>query len=129
MCRQGSAGVFPGQVSWRRSGEDPISTGLPHRESRLIGAAAVGVPPPVRRSQLYQRLAGVSSNPERRAHYAALAAGPGPDPAVADALDAAASAAHRRAANATAGQFASRAVAFTPAGDADALGRRRSRAP
>ena len=94
----------------------------------LIGAAAVESVPPVRRSQLYQRLAGASSNPERRAHYAALAAGPGPDPAVADALDAAASAAHRRAANATADQFASRAVAFTPAGDADALVRRRIQA-
>jgi hypothetical protein len=94
----------------------------------LIGAAAVESLPPGRRSQLYQRLAAACFNPERRAHYAALAAGPGPDPGVADALDAAAEAAHTRAANTAAGQFAAQAVTFTSASDSDALVRRRIRA-
>jgi DNA-binding CsgD family transcriptional regulator/tetratricopeptide (TPR) repeat protein len=94
----------------------------------LIGVAAVECLPPGRRMRLYQRLAEVSANPERYAHFAALAAGPGPDQAVAEALDAAAAAAHGRAANAAAGQFAARAVEFTPHTDADALVRRRIRA-
>jgi DNA-binding CsgD family transcriptional regulator len=94
----------------------------------LIGAAAVESLPPGRRAQLYQRLAEASSNPERYAHFAALAAGPGPDGAVADALDAAAAAAHARAGNAAAGQFAAQAVAFTPASQHAALVRRRIRA-
>ena len=94
----------------------------------LIGAAAVESLPPGRRAQLYRRLAGASANPERYAHFAALAAGPGPDGAVADALDAAAAAAHARAGNAAAGQFAAQAVAFTPASEAAALVRRRIRA-
>ncbi len=79
----------------------------------LIGAAAVESLPPGRRAQLHRRLADVSANPERRAHFAALAAGPGPDRAVAEALDAAAAAAHARAANAAAAQFAAQAVVFT----------------
>ena len=94
----------------------------------LIGAAAVQLLPPGRRADLYQRLAAVSASPERYAHFAALAAGAGPDPAVADALDAAAAAAHARAANAAAGQFAAQAVLFTPQADGDALVRRRIRA-
>ena len=94
----------------------------------LIGAAAVESLPPVRRVQLYRRLADASSGPERYAHFAALAAGPGPDSAVADALDAAAAAAHARAGNAAAGQFAAQAVAFTPEPDSGALVRRRIRA-
>jgi DNA-binding CsgD family transcriptional regulator len=94
----------------------------------LIGAAAVESLPPGRRTELYRRLASASSNPERHAHFAALAAGPGPDAAVADALDAAAEAAHARAANAAAGQFAAQAVTFTPASKAAALVRRRIRA-
>ena len=94
----------------------------------LIGAAAVESLPPGRRTALYQRLAAVSSSPERYAHFAALAAGPGPDPTVADALDAAATAAHDRAANAAAGQFAAQAVLFTPEADSEALVRRRIRA-
>ena len=96
----------------------------------LIGAAAVESLPPTRRARLYTRLAEASSssNPERYAHFAALAAGPGPDPVVAGALDAAAGAAHARAANAAAGEFAAQAVTFTPASDADALVRRRIRA-
>src|SRR5262249_34253452 len=91
-------------------------------------AAAVESLPPGRRMRLYQRLAAVSSGPERCAHFAALAAGPGPDRAVADALDAAAAAAHGRAANAAAGHFAAPAVEVPPGTDADALVRRRIRA-
>ena len=72
--------------------------------------------PPGRRAELYRQLAAAAANPERHAHFAALAAGPGPDPGVADALDAAAAAAHARAANAAAAQFAAQAVAFTPDG-------------
>ena len=94
----------------------------------LIGAAAVDLLPPGRRADLYRRLATASASPERYAHFAALAAGQGPDPAVADALDAAAAAAHARAANAAAGQFAAQAVLFTPEADSDALVRRRIRA-
>ena len=94
----------------------------------LIGAAAVESLPPGRRVRLYRRLAAAASDPERYAHFAALAAGPGPDAAVADALDAAAAAAHARAANVAAGQFAAQAVLFTPASDGGALVRRRIRA-
>jgi DNA-binding CsgD family transcriptional regulator len=94
----------------------------------LIGAAAVESLPPGRRVQLYRRLAQASSGPERYAHFAALAAGPGPDAAVAEALDAAAESAHARAGNAAAAQFAAQAVAFTPESDSDALVRRRIRA-
>ena len=94
----------------------------------LIGAAAVESLPPGRRARLYQRLAVASSSPERYAHFAALAAGAGPDSGVADALDVAAAAAHGRAANAAAGQFAAQAVQFTPGSDRDALVRRRIRA-
>jgi len=94
----------------------------------LIGAAAVESLPPGRRTALYQRLAAASSSPERYAHFAALAAGTGPDPSVADALDTAAAAAHARAANAAAGQFAAQAVLFTPEADSEALVRRRVRA-
>jgi DNA-binding CsgD family transcriptional regulator len=94
----------------------------------LIGAAAVESLPPGRRARLYQRLAAASSSPERYAQFAALAAGPGPDAAVAEALDAAAAAAHARAASAAAGQFAAQALRFTPAADGAALVRRRIRA-
>jgi DNA-binding NarL/FixJ family response regulator len=94
----------------------------------LISAAAVESLPPARRAQVYRRLAGASSNPERYAHFAALAAGPGPDQAVAEALDAAAEAAHARAANAAAAQFAAQAVTITPVSGADALVRRTIRA-
>jgi DNA-binding CsgD family transcriptional regulator len=94
----------------------------------LIGAAAVEAVPPARRALLYQRLAAVSASPERRAHFAALAAGPEPDPEVAAILDAAAASAYARAANAAAGQFAAQAAAFTPASDTAGLARRRIRA-
>ncbi len=94
----------------------------------LIGAAAVESLPPGRRAQLYRRLAGSSSSPERYAHFATLAAGTGPDGAVAEALDAAAAAAHARAGNAAAGEFAAQAVLFTPESDHDGLVRRRIRA-
>ena len=98
----------------------------------LIGAAAIRALPPARRQSLYQRLAGASANPERRALYTVLAAGPGTDPEVAVALDAAVSHAHARAAYHGAAEFAIQAVTFTPeggeAGDEGALARRRIRA-
>jgi DNA-binding CsgD family transcriptional regulator len=84
--------------------------------------------PPGRRRQLYQRLADASPSPERYAHFVALAAGTEPDTAVAEALDVATAAAHARAANAAAAQFAAQAVLFTPAQDIAALVRRRIRA-
>ena len=93
-----------------------------------IGSAAVESLPPGRRLQLYRRLAQAASGAERYAHFAALAAGPGPDSAVADALETAAAAAHSRAANSEAGQFAAQAVLFTPESDEEALVRRRIRA-
>src|SRR5262249_9554972 len=52
----------------------------------------------------------------------------GPNPAVADALDAAAESAHARAGNAAAAQFAVQAVAFTREQDSGELTRRRIRA-
>jgi DNA-binding CsgD family transcriptional regulator len=94
----------------------------------LLGAAALESMPPGRRAHLYRQLAECATNPERQAHFAALAAGPGPDQGVADALDAAAAAAHARAANTAAAQFAAQAVTFTPGSDAAALVRRRIRA-
>jgi DNA-binding CsgD family transcriptional regulator len=94
----------------------------------LIGAAAVEALPPVRRQRLYKRLAEGATSPERYAHFAALAAGPGPDTRVAEALDGAATSARARAGNAEAAQFAAQAVRFTPQQDADALTRRRIRA-
>jgi DNA-binding CsgD family transcriptional regulator len=94
----------------------------------LIGAAAMESLPPGRRAQLYRRLADASSNAERYAHFTTLAAVPGPDGAVAEALDAAAAAAHARAGNAAAAQFAAQSVAFTPESDEDSLVRRRIRA-
>ena len=94
----------------------------------LIGAAAVEALPPVRRQRLYQRLAEGAASPERYAHFAALAAGPGPDTRVAEALDAAATSARARAGNAEAAQFATQAVRFTPDQDGEALVRRRIRA-
>ena len=94
----------------------------------LIGAAVVESLPPGRRAQLYRRLAEASPGTERYAHFAALAAGPGPDRVVADALDAAAAAAHARAANTEAGRFAAQAVSFTPEADGEALVRRQIRA-
>jgi len=94
----------------------------------LIGAAAVEALPPVRRQRLYRQLAATAAGPERYAHFAALAAGSEPDPAVADALDAAAESAHGRAGNAEAAQFAEQAVAFTPVRDRAALVRRQIRA-
>ena len=94
----------------------------------LIGAAAVESLPPGRRLRIYRLLAEAAASPEGYAQFAALAAGPGPDPRVADALDAAAEAAHARAANATAGQFAAQAVTFTPKSDSAAMVRRRIRA-
>jgi DNA-binding CsgD family transcriptional regulator len=94
----------------------------------LIGAAAVDALPPGRRSRLYGRLAAASDGPERFAHFAALAAGTGPDASVAEALDAAATAAHARAANAAAGQFAAQAVRFSPPAPPDVLLRRQIRA-
>jgi DNA-binding NarL/FixJ family response regulator len=94
----------------------------------LIGVAAVESLPPARRAQLYRRLASASSNPERYAHFTSLAVGPGPDEAVAAALDAAAAAAHARAGNAAAAQFAMQSVLFTPESNDDALVRRRVRA-
>ncbi|HEY3648818.1 MAG TPA: AAA family ATPase [Streptosporangiaceae bacterium] len=94
----------------------------------LIGAAALASLPPGRRAQLYQRLARASSNPERYAQFAALAASPGPDPRVASALDAAATAAHARAASAAAAEFAVQSVLFTPESDEAGLTRRRIQA-
>jgi len=94
----------------------------------LIGAAAIEAVPPARRAAIYRRLADVSANPERRAQFVALAAGTGPDPAVAEALDTAAEAAAARAANAAAAKFATQAVTFTAQEDVPALARRRIRA-
>jgi DNA-binding CsgD family transcriptional regulator len=94
----------------------------------LIGAAIVEALPPGQRHTLYRRLAALMDNPERSAHFLALAAGPGPDREVAAALDAASSSAHARAATPAAAQFAEQAVLFTAAYDATDLLRRRIRA-
>jgi DNA-binding CsgD family transcriptional regulator len=94
----------------------------------LIAAAAVDALPPGRRGRLYRQLADTSTDPERRGHFAALAAGTRTDPSVAVVLDAAAAAAHARAGNAAAAQFAVQAVSFTPATEQAALVHRKIRA-
>jgi DNA-binding CsgD family transcriptional regulator len=97
----------------------------------LIGTAAVEALPADRKGLIYRRLAAISAGLERRAQFAALAAsasGTGAAPDVADMLDAAAAAAHAKAANTAAGKFAAQAVTFTPASDTKALTRRRIRA-
>ncbi len=95
----------------------------------LISAAAVEAMPPGQRSRLYGRLAVLfAADPERHAHFAALAAGAGEDEAVAEALDAAAAAAHARASNGPAAQFAAQAVEFSTDSDPAAVQRRRIRA-
>jgi DNA-binding CsgD family transcriptional regulator len=94
----------------------------------LIGAAIVESLPPGRRLSIHRRLAEAATSPETHAHFAALAAGPGPDPQVAHDLDAAAEAAHARGASTAAGQFAVQALTFTPESDAAAMVRRRIRA-
>ncbi|MGO8960048.1 MAG: AAA family ATPase [Streptosporangiaceae bacterium] len=95
----------------------------------LISAAAVESMPPGQRSRLYGRLAAiVSADPERYAHFAVLAARPGSNSAVAEALDAAAAAAHARASNGPAAQFAVQAVEFSADFDPATLQRRRIRA-
>lgn len=94
----------------------------------LIGAAAIDIMPPVRRTRLYRRLAAVWASPEQRAQFLARAAGTVPDPEVAQALDTAAEAAYARAAYAHAGKYAAQAVTFTPEDDTAALTRRRIRA-
>jgi DNA-binding CsgD family transcriptional regulator len=97
----------------------------------LIGAAAIEALPAARRAAEYRRLARIPASPERRAQFTALAAqcqGKVPDAAVADVLDAAATAAESKAACAAAGKFAAQAVLFTPPGDHAALTRRRIRA-
>jgi DNA-binding CsgD family transcriptional regulator len=94
----------------------------------LIGAAAVESLPPGRRQRIYQRLAEASTNPERVAHFAALAADPGPDTRVAEALDCAVAAAHARGANAAASEFAVQAVKFCADPDQLSTLRRRIRA-
>jgi DNA-binding CsgD family transcriptional regulator len=94
----------------------------------LIGAAAVEGLPPGRRHRIHMLLAEAAASPEAHAHFAALAVGPGPNGQVADALDAAAEAAHARAANTAAARFAGQAVDLTPEADADTLVRRHIRA-
>jgi DNA-binding CsgD family transcriptional regulator len=94
----------------------------------LIAAAAVDALPPGRRGRLYRQLADTSTDPERRGHFTALAAGTRTDPSVAVVLDAAAAAAHARAGNAAAAQFAVQAVSFTPAAEQAALVHRKIRA-
>ena len=94
----------------------------------LIGAAMVEALPPGQRRALYRRLAALTDNPERSAHFLALAAGSRADSEVAAALDAASATAHARAATPAAAQFAEQAVLFTPPQDATDLLRRRIRA-
>jgi DNA-binding CsgD family transcriptional regulator/tetratricopeptide (TPR) repeat protein len=94
----------------------------------LIGTAAVESLPPVRRLDIYRLLAEAAASLESRAQFAALAAGPGADSQIAEALDDAAEAAHARAATASAGHFAAQAVTFTPESDRASMVRRRIRA-
>ena len=94
----------------------------------LIGAAALSMLPPGRRMSLYQRLADASPEPERYAHFAALASGPGPNTEVAEALDVAAAAAHARGANTAAAQFAVQAVDQSDETDNAAVAERHVRA-
>lgn len=89
----------------------------------LFASAAYESVPAARRRELHLRAAGLVAEPEERARQLALAA-PGPDPAVAEQLDAGAAAAAARGASDAAADLAELASRLTPADDGDARARR-----
>jgi DNA-binding CsgD family transcriptional regulator len=93
----------------------------------LLAAALYSSAAAERRREVHARLASVIAAPEKRARHLALAA-PGPDEAVARALDDAAVLARRRGAPDAAGELQEHAARLTPRGDAEAGRRRRTRA-
>ena len=90
----------------------------------LFGSTLYHAVPADRRRTLHGRLAALVAGSHERARQFSLAAA-GPDPAVAEALDRAATAAAARGAPDGAADLAEQAVRLTPAGDREAmLGRR-----
>ncbi|MFN8620985.1 MAG: LuxR C-terminal-related transcriptional regulator [Chloroflexota bacterium] len=89
----------------------------------LLAAGALGGLDAAERRALHARLAAVLDDPEERARHLALAA-EGPDPAVAEALDAAADQAADRGAAEVAAELRILSVGRTPADDVPALCRR-----
>jgi DNA-binding CsgD family transcriptional regulator len=89
----------------------------------LFASAAYESVPAARRRELHRRAAELVSEPEERARQLALAA-PGPDPAVAEQLDAGAAAAAARGASDAAADLAGLASRLTLPDDADARARR-----
>jgi DNA-binding CsgD family transcriptional regulator len=89
----------------------------------LLASAAYESVPAARRRDLHRRAAELAVEPEERARQLALAA-PGPDPAVAEQLDAGAAAAAARGASDAAADLAQLASRLTPADDGDARARR-----
>ncbi|WP_310964688.1 AAA family ATPase [Nocardioides terrisoli] len=86
----------------------------------LYATACYREAPVALRASVHSRLAGVVTDPERRARHLALAA-PGPDRVVAEHLDVGAGCARARGAPRTAADLAELARVLTPA--ADAVGR------
>ena len=91
----------------------------------LLGSAALDGLPPVARTALHQRLAGVVTDPEQRARHLVLAAGEPPDADLAEVLDAGARVARSRGATYASLELAELAVRFTPADEPAKLSRRR----
>jgi DNA-binding CsgD family transcriptional regulator len=89
----------------------------------LFASAAYESVPAARRRELHRRAAELAAEPEERARQLALAA-PGPDPAVAQQLDAGADAAAARGASEAAADLAELASRLTPPDDGDAHARR-----
>ena len=89
----------------------------------LLAAAAYGAADPAARRDIHARLADLVADPEQHARHLALAA-PGPDAAVAAALDEAARLARARGAPSAAAELLEEARALTPPADAAAARRR-----
>ncbi len=92
-------------------GDDPIRFTHP-----LLASEAMAALDDESRREMHRRLAGVVVEPEELARHLALGA-PGPDPNVADALDAAATHAHGRGAPDAAAELSELAAGLTPADD------------
>jgi DNA-binding CsgD family transcriptional regulator len=89
----------------------------------LLASAVYAAADPADRNALHRRAADLVEEDDERARHLALGA-EGPDPAVAEALEGAASRAHLRGALATAANLSAAAMRLTPAHQVDARHRR-----
>ena len=80
----------------------------------LLGSIALETLPPGARQRLHRRLAAIVTDPEQHARLLAACAGDEPDPDVAAALEAGATAARSRGAVNAAAQLAEQAASMTP---------------